>query len=114
LGFQLFSTQESDAVSSEWQYNPQQQQQQLHHPLKNAALWMPYLNQNHPTTTPRTLAPAWLPWIPTRTQIESLRVVELKGACAERNLSKVRSLESNQDTVSYAVHTPLAHVDFFL
>eukprot|EP00978_Attheya_sp_CCMP212_P019947 scaffold56662_cov43-Attheya_sp.AAC.3 len=86
LGFQLFATQESDAVS-DWQYNHPAQQHQMMHPLKNAALWMPYLNQS-PTTTPTHVAPAWLPWIPTRTQIESLRVVELKGACAERTLAK--------------------------
>lgn len=104
LGFQLFSTQESDAVS-EWQYSHPAQQHQMVHPLKNAALWMPYSNQSPSTTTPTHVAPAWLPWIPTRTQIESLRVVELKGACAERTLAKVRyytltRIESNQDTLA--------------
>lgn len=30
--------------------------------------------------------PPWFPWVPTETQINSLRVVELRAACAERDL----------------------------
>jgi hypothetical protein len=33
--------------------------------------------------------PLWFPYIPTRSQIESLKVIELKDACQERGLSKV-------------------------
>ncbi len=36
--------------------------------------------------------PMWFPYIPTRQQIESLKVVELKDACNERGLSKVRKV----------------------
>lgn len=32
---------------------------------------------------------AWLPWIPSPTQIRSLKLLELKQACAERGLKKV-------------------------
>jgi hypothetical protein len=32
---------------------------------------------------------AWFPWIPSRTQIMSLKLVELKQACGERGLRKV-------------------------
>ena len=35
---------------------------------------------------------AWLPWIPTLSQIQGLKLVELKQACAERGLKKVRFL----------------------
>jgi hypothetical protein len=34
--------------------------------------------------------PAWFPWIPTKSQIESLKVNELKEACMQRGLAKVR------------------------
>ena len=34
--------------------------------------------------------PAWVPWIPTRSQIETLKVPELRDACDERGLAKVR------------------------
>ena len=36
--------------------------------------------------------PAWFPYIPTKLQIESLKVTELREACVERNLKKVRFL----------------------
>ncbi|KAL3924665.1 MAG: hypothetical protein SGILL_000902, partial [Bacillariaceae sp.] len=32
--------------------------------------------------------PAWFPWIPTKSQIESLKVAELKEACSQRGLIK--------------------------
>ncbi|KAL3922368.1 MAG: hypothetical protein SGILL_002240 [Bacillariaceae sp.] len=32
--------------------------------------------------------PAWLPWIPTKSQIESLKLVELREACSQRGLVK--------------------------
>jgi hypothetical protein len=35
--------------------------------------------------------PAWFPWIPTKSQIESLKVTELKEACIQRGLAKVGS-----------------------
>lgn len=34
--------------------------------------------------------PAWFPWIPTKSQIESLKVNELREACIQRGLAKVR------------------------
>jgi hypothetical protein len=37
---------------------------------------------------PNTL-PAWFPWIPTKSQIEFLKVNELKEACAQRGLARV-------------------------
>ena len=37
-----------------------------------------------------TNVPMWFPYIPTRQQIESLKIVELKDACYERGLIKVR------------------------
>jgi hypothetical protein len=53
-------------------------------------------NSNSPTITaarslrllPNTL-PAWFPWIPTKSQIEFLKVSELKEACAQRVLARV-------------------------
>ncbi len=35
--------------------------------------------------------PMWFPYIPTRQQIETLKIVELKDACSERGLFKVSS-----------------------
>ena len=40
----------------------------------------------------RNSVPAWFPYTPTRRQIESLKVVELRDACKERGLPKVRQL----------------------
>lgn len=36
--------------------------------------------------------PAWFPWIPSKSQIESLKVNELKEACIQRGVAKVRLL----------------------
>jgi len=41
-------------------------------------------------TSPPAAVPAWFPWIPTRSQIETLKVPELRDACGERGLTKVR------------------------
>ena len=41
-----------------------------------------------------TSVPAWFPWIPTRSQIETLKVPELRDACDERGLAKVRTRKS--------------------
>lgn len=38
--------------------------------------------------------PDHMPWIPTRSHIDSLKVVNLKRACAERGLSKVSGIEN--------------------
>jgi hypothetical protein len=48
-------------------------------------------NSNAPTIRllPNKI-PAWFPWIPTKSQIQSLKVVELKAACDQRGLVKVR------------------------
>ena len=40
---------------------------------------------------PGSTVPAWFPWIPTRSQIETLKVPELRDACDERGLAKVRT-----------------------
>jgi hypothetical protein len=37
--------------------------------------------------------PAWFPWIPTKSQIQSLKLNDLKEACSQRGLSKVRTHE---------------------
>ena len=42
------------------------------------------------SSSPSSTVPAWFPWIPTRSQIETLRVPELRDACGERGLTKVR------------------------
>ena len=42
------------------------------------------------SSSPPSTVPAWFPWIPTRSQIETLRVPELRDACGERGLTKVR------------------------
>jgi hypothetical protein len=36
------------------------------------------------------LLPAWFPWIPTKSQIMTLKLKELKEACSQRGLTKVR------------------------
>ena len=36
------------------------------------------------------ILPAWFPWLPTKSQIQSLKVIELKEACNQRSLAKVR------------------------
>ena len=50
-------------------------------------------NSNAPTikVLPNQL-PAWFPWVPTKLQIASLKVIELKAACGQRGLPKVRDL----------------------
>ena len=40
--------------------------------------------------SPSSVVPAWFPWIPTRSQIETLKMSELREACVERGLTKVR------------------------
>jgi len=45
-------------------------------------------NYNTHNMATNTIIPAWFPWIPTREQIEILKVVELKEACQQRNLRK--------------------------
>lgn len=40
-----------------------------------------------------SVVPAWFPWIPTRSQIETLKMSELREACVERGLNKVRKRE---------------------
>lgn len=53
------------------------------------------LDENSPLkSTWKRSSLAWFPWIPSRTQIMSLKQLELKQACAERGLKKVRSLSS--------------------
>ena len=42
------------------------------------------------SSSPSSTVPAWFPWIPTRSQIETLKVPELRDACGERGLTKVR------------------------
>ena len=37
----------------------------------------------------KSAVPAWFPYIPTKLQIESLKVTELRDACIERDLKKV-------------------------
>ncbi|KAG7348603.1 tetratricopeptide repeat protein [Nitzschia inconspicua] len=43
------------------------------------------------------LLPAWFPWIPTKSQIQSLKVPELKEACSQRGLLKTGSKTVLQD-----------------
>jgi len=38
--------------------------------------------------SPLSVVPAWFPWIPTRSQIETLKMSELREACVERGLAK--------------------------
>ena len=38
------------------------------------------------------LLPAWFPWIPTKSQIKTLKLKELKEACSQRGLTKVGSI----------------------
>jgi gamma-glutamylcyclotransferase (GGCT)/AIG2-like uncharacterized protein YtfP len=40
-------------------------------------------------TSTTTSTPSWFPWIPTRLQIERLKVTEMRYACAQRGLKKV-------------------------
>jgi hypothetical protein len=37
----------------------------------------------------KEVLPAWFPWLPTKAQIQSLKVTELKEACRQRSLVKV-------------------------
>lgn len=45
--------------------------------------------------------PGWFPYTPTRRQIEILKVAELRDACYERGLAKVRFIH-NKETYIYA------------
>ena len=57
-------------------------------------------NSNGQTAAPQTpvkvfsdILPQWFPWLPTKAQIQSLKVTELKEACHQRGLVKVRTKE---------------------
>lgn len=50
--------------------------------------------------------PAWFPWVPTRSQIETLRASELREACDERGLEKV-SVCSNGSYGAKRVNPPM-------
>ena len=39
-------------------------------------------------TTPTIVLPLWFPWIPTKLQIQELKVTELRQACVQRGLKK--------------------------
>ena len=54
---------------------------------------------NHPSCVP-----LWFPYIPTRSQIESLNVMELKDACQERGLSKVSRFETGVKKMSIFIY----------
>ena len=41
------------------------------------------------TTSPANVLPLWFPWIPTKLQIQELKVTELRQACVQRGLKKV-------------------------
>ena len=49
--------------------------------------------------------PMWFPYIPTRKQIESLKIVELKAVCQERGLRKVseRSFIHEHSTPTFKI-----------
>ena len=49
----------------------------------------------------KSSVPGWFPYTPTRRQIEILKVAELRDACYERGLAKVRFIH-NKDTGIYA------------
>jgi tetratricopeptide (TPR) repeat protein len=57
--------------------------------------------------SPPSTVPAWFPWIPTRSQIETLQVPELRDACGERGLAKVRTVTSTVDNVGALASFPL-------
>jgi hypothetical protein len=50
----------------------------------------PLEDNNVDENTAPTLLPLWFPWIPTKLQIKELKVMELKEACVQRGLKKVR------------------------
>jgi len=43
------------------------------------------------------LLPAWFPWVPTKSQIMTLKVKELREACAQRGLAKTGNKDVLQD-----------------
>jgi hypothetical protein len=49
------------------------------------------LSTTHESSSSSLVLPAWFPWIPTKSQIQSLKVNELKEACFQRGLLKVRT-----------------------
>ena len=57
---------------------------------RNAAASNNGNNSKSAEKSPPSTVPAWFPWIPTRSQIETLKVPELRDACDERGLAKVR------------------------
>lgn len=46
-------------------------------------------NQRNDVKNPSSV-PGWFPYVPTRRQIETLKAIELRDACTERGLRKVR------------------------
>ena len=56
----------------------------------NSKLAAAETSSSSPSSSPSSTVPAWFPWIPTRSQIETLKVPELRDACGERGLTKVR------------------------
>ncbi len=54
-----------------------------------AAITQPRVNNNGGVKLVKFL-PAWFPWVPTKSQIMTLKLKELKEACSQRGLTKVR------------------------
>ena len=58
--------------------------------------------------SPSCVVPAWFPWIPTRSQIEMLKMTELRNACVERGLSEVR--KGQPEFYNYFMNFPCMYI----
>lgn len=66
------------------------------------------------SSSPSSTVPAWFPWIPTRSQIETLKVPELRDACGERGLTKVRYERYNTHRTECWCLTCIANWNMYL
>ena len=60
------------------------------------------------------LLPAWFPWIPTKSQIMTLKLKELREACSQRGLAKVCSLGFSNEALCSSFMCSIASISHSL
>lgn len=90
LGFDIFTTRASRSKVDVETWNGRSDV------AHGGLVWNSNAQKDVPTSSSLRLRqsalPAWFPWIPTKSQINSLIVRELKEACRQRGLPKVRNI----------------------
>jgi len=71
-----------------------------------------FVSKKRDRSTSDLRVPSWLPWLPTRSQVERLKVAELKEACEERGLTKSgKKAELQSRIISWTANQHLNRVE---